>query len=99
MPYFKRDNFTFINIYQSVTNSYTKIQIDTRNKHKDGRFCKREASSRQRQVFGDKIPSYMLLSKPIIAHSQASWLKRSYAVNFLTGKKKPLTTLVIRGFE
>ena len=31
------------------------------------------------------IPSY----NPIIAHSQASWLKRSYTVNFLSGKKKP----------
>jgi len=41
----------------------------------------------------------MFLSKRRIAHSQASWLKRSYTVNFLTGKKKPLTTLVIRGFE
>ena len=44
---------------------------------------------------GDVIPSY----NPIIAYRQASWLKRSYTVHFLTDKKKPLTTLVIRGFE
>ena len=39
------------------------------------------------RAFGDMIPSY----DPIIAHSQASWLKRSYKVHFLTDKKKPLT--------
>ena len=46
------------------------------------------------RAFGDMIPS----SNPIIAHRQTSWLKRSYTVNFLSGKKKPLTRLVIRGF-
>ena len=46
-------------------------------------------------LLGDKIHSY----NTIIAHSQASCLKRSYTVRCLTDKKKPLTTLVIRGFE
>ena len=41
------------------------------------------------EAFGDRIPSYIFLSKRRIAHSQASWLKRSYTVNFLAGKKTP----------
>jgi len=35
------------------------------------------------EVFRDRIPSYIFLSKHLIAHSQASWLKRSYTDRFM----------------
>ena len=37
------------------------------------------------RAFGDMIPSY----NPIIAHSQASWLKRSTRLTFLVARKNP----------